>query len=197
MQLSDLRSKWRSDRLNLFIMVTNIFIELILVSMWMVLNHHVVFSILIIMFPHHRIIRNNLVRTIQLIKQRQQRLLIAECIDVNHFCTNVTATMIFHQNVFRAIHPSDLNCKQLEYIQSIEKERERARARAGERNRGKKTERERKKRKEKKEYRLPFFAPSFLFFSLFSFSFRDRSFVFFLSRCQLYPWQWWGTRLYV
>ena len=114
MQLSDLRSKWRSDRLNLFIMVTNLFIGLILVSMWMVLNHHVVFSILIIMFPHHRIIRNKLVRTIQLIKQRQiqqQRLVIAECIDVNHFCTNVTATMIFHQNVFRAIHPSDLNCK--------------------------------------------------------------------------------------
>ncbi len=136
------------------------FLIFILVLMWMVQHHHVVFSILIIMsHQHHHIINNNMVRQIQQVKQQQQ-LVIVECIDANHFCTNVTATMIFHQNVFRAIRPSDLNCKQLVRIYSIDKER---------------------KKEKKKRKSIAFFssAPSFLF-SLFSFfSFRDRSFVFF------------------
>ncbi len=88
------------------------FLLFILVFMSMVHHHHVVFSILIIVYhPHHHII-NNMVLQIQirLIKQQQQRVLV-ECIDANHFCINVTVTMIFHQNVFRAIRPSDLNCK--------------------------------------------------------------------------------------
>jgi len=79
----------------------------------MVHRHHVVFSILIIVHQQRPRIVNSMVLTIQQINRQQQRqqVVTVECIDVNHSCINATVTMIFHRNVFRAIRPSDLNCK--------------------------------------------------------------------------------------
>lgn len=147
----------------------------------MVHRHHVVYPILIIIYhQHHLNIINMVQHQMQLVKQQQQQqqrlqqVLVVECIDANHSYISVTATMIFHRNVSRAIRPSDQNCK---YSSSNILNRQI----------------EGKKKNERKSI-IFFFFFAYIFVFFFSFFISSRSFLssgslfsFYLFCCQLYP----------